>query len=61
MAGKQYDDYVQKGRPWYKLVLEICLSNVGLLFCVMLYAVVGNDAFLFLQQCFCILFCQTVV
>ena len=55
MAGKQYDDYVQKGRPWYKIFLELCLSNVGLLFCVIIYAVLGNAPFL-LQQCLWILF-----
>ena len=29
MAGKKYEVYVQKGRPWWKLITGILFSHLG--------------------------------
>ena len=44
MAGKRYEDYVKKGRPWWKILLSIALSNVGMGFLCILYAVIGKGS-----------------
>ena len=40
--GKQYEVYVQKGQPFYKILTNILFSHVGLLFLVLAYAFGGK-------------------
>lgn len=42
MAGKKYEVYVQKGKPWYKHVTGILFSQLGLFFLCLIYAVGGK-------------------
>ena len=43
MPGKKYEVFVQKGRPWWKIVTGILFSNLGEL---------GFDTFDYLQLMF---------
>ena len=43
MAGRKYEVYVQKGRPWYKIVSGILFSHVGLFVLCIIYAVGGQN------------------
>ena len=45
MAGKKYEVYVQKGRPWWKILTGLIFSHLGLFFICILYAVVGKVHF----------------
>ena len=42
MAGKKYEDYVQKGKPWWKIILAIFISNVGMAFLCITFAGFGD-------------------
>ncbi len=42
MAGKKYEVFVQKGKPWYKHVTGILFSQLGLFFLCVIYAVGGE-------------------
>jgi hypothetical protein len=44
MAGKRYEVYVQKGKPWYKYVSSVIFSQVGLLILCIAYAIIGKNA-----------------
>ena len=39
--GKQYELYVQKGQPFWKVITNILFSHVGLLVLVLGYCVAG--------------------
>ena len=41
--GKQYDVYVQKGTPLWKVVTNVLFSHVGLFVLVIGYCVAGNS------------------
>ena len=41
--GKQYELYVQKGQPFWKVITNILFSHVGLLVLVIGYSVAGNE------------------
>ena len=40
--GKQYDVYVQKGTPLWKVVTGVLFSHVGLFVLVIAYCIVGK-------------------
>jgi hypothetical protein len=42
MPAKQYEVFVQKGRPWYKIVSSLVFSHTGLFVVCMVYAVGGK-------------------
>ena len=42
MAGKKYEVYVQKGRPWWKILTSILFSHLGLFVLCILYGVIGT-------------------
>ena len=42
MAGRKYEVYVQKGRPWYKIASGILFSHLGLFILCICYAVGGE-------------------
>lgn len=42
MAGKKYEIYVQKGRPWWKILTGILFSHLGLFFICIIYGVAGE-------------------
>jgi len=48
--GKQYEVYVQKGQPFYKILTNILFSHVGLLFLVLAYAFGGAVVFQKLEE-----------
>jgi len=48
--GKQYELYVQKGQPFWKVITNILFSHVGLLVLVIGYAVAGAWAFMWLEE-----------
>ena len=52
--GKQYELYVQKGQPFWKVITNILFSHVGLLVLVIGYSVAGNGNIqvLSLSTCF---------
>ena len=44
MGLKKYDFYVRQGRPWYKIILEIFKSHLGLSVVCLVYVVAGEAA-----------------
>jgi len=42
MPGKKYENYVQKGRPWWKIITGFLFSNVGMFFLNILFAIIGK-------------------
>ena len=42
MAGRKYEVYVQKGKPWYKILSNILFSQAGLFFLCLGYAIGGE-------------------
>jgi len=50
MPGKKYEVYVQKGRPWWKIVTGVLFSNLGLFVICILYAVAGAWVFIVLER-----------
>jgi len=50
MGGEQYEVYVQKGTPWWKVITTVLFSHVGLVILVIGYAVGGAFVFMSLEH-----------
>ena len=48
--GKQYEIYVQKGTPLWKVVTNVLFSHVGLLVLVIGYCILGAQVFIYLEK-----------
>lgn len=49
MPGKKYEVYVQKGRPWWKIITGILFSHLGLFFLCISFGALGAWVFLKLE------------
>lgn len=50
MPSKKYEVYVQKGRPWYKIISGILFSHLGLFVLCILYGVIGALIFIEIEH-----------
>ncbi|TRY67796.1 hypothetical protein TCAL_15883 [Tigriopus californicus] len=50
MPSKKYEVYVQKGRPWYKIISGILFSHLGLFVLCILYGVIGAMIFIEIER-----------
>ncbi len=50
MAGKKYEVFVQKGKPWYKHVTGILFSQLGLFVLCVIYAVGGACLYIDIER-----------
>ena len=50
MAGKKYEVYVQKGRPWWKLITGILFSHLGELNSVNVYVKIAIEKYVILSN-----------
>lgn len=50
MPGYEYGTYVKKGTPWWKVIVNVLFSHLGLLLLVLAYAVGGSYVFMALEK-----------
>ena len=48
--GKPYEGYVQKAKPWWKVITGILFSNAGLFIVSMAYGALGAYVFLHFER-----------